>query len=216
MKDQALVTVISPCAFLLGMMITVYAVTSSSGGSAKLEVLGNGFEIKNNDVDFEKLFSDDKYKETAKEAALKIFGLYELNENESNEALISKIESLSHDGKFAKRLLEMRDQFKGPFNSPDQEVTLVFNDSIPKDKAEVCPDSDFYKKRLNIALSDFSKMAPIDNASVMALHGCPIQNGTKERIVVNTEVGKLLGIDHSTTPIDAVARVLPSFIIINK
>jgi hypothetical protein len=58
-------------------------------------------------------------------------------------------------------------------------------------------------------------MASIDNASVMALHGCPIQNGTKERIVVNTEVGKLLGIDHSTTPIDAVARVLPSFIIIN-
>ena len=216
MKEQALLTIISPCAFLLGMMITAYAVTANPGGSAKLSLLGNGFEIKNNDVDFEQLFSSEKYKKTAKAAAIKAFSLYELNENEANEALLEKIEQLSYDSKFAKRLVHMRDHFIGPFKAPDQEVLLVFDKNIPQNRAEVCPQSNFYSHPLNIASSDHRIMAFIEQANLAAMLGCPVQGGEKEIIKVNPEVGKDLRIDNASAPVDAIAKALPAYILIKS
>lgn len=215
MKEQTLITVITSFVVLFAMMIAVYAGTSNSGGSAKFQFLGSDFEFTNNEVNFDELFKNEKYKKIAKDAAMKEFGLYEFNENEANEALITKIESLRYDSKFAKRLIDMRDRFIGPFKAPDIEATLVFDEDIPKDKAVVCPQGNLYNKLIGTALiSDPKKMGPMLNASMMATFGCPVPDGEKETITVNPEVAKKFGIADLTAPVDAVAKALPSYIVI--
>lgn len=212
MKEKIWILVISAAAFLVGIGITAYVLTSGPGGQAKLELAGNKFEIQINEVDFEKLFNNPKHQETAKMSAKKILRLYEIDEE-----LIKELESISYDTAFSKSLRDMRDRFKGPFNAPDKKIVLSFSDSIDSNRAEVCPDSDFYNNRINIALADFTHMYPIENAGIARAFGCPPAANKPEEIVISKTVGqRLLGVKNLPPSIQAVAKGLPSYVIIPK
>ena len=138
MNEKIWVLVISVAAFVVGVGITAFVLTSGPGGQAKLELAGNKFEIQINEVDFEKLLNNPKYQEVAKISAKKIPKLHEMDEK-----LIKELESISYNTAFSRSLRDKRDRFKGPFNAPDKKVILSFSDSLDSDRAEVCPDSDF-------------------------------------------------------------------------
>ncbi|MEJ2552798.1 MAG: hypothetical protein P8079_02000 [Gammaproteobacteria bacterium] len=211
MKGKVLIGIITLAAFAIGVMTTTYALTSGPGGTAKLEIGGYRFEMAINDIDYAKLFQEKANDPAVKILAEKSFGLYELDHK-----LITRIADSDYDSDFSKELREVRDRMQGAFNAPDKEVKVQFDERIPLDKAEVCPGSDFYNNRINIASSDFSSMISIDDAGIAAIHGCPVGAGQKERIVVNVNVAKtLLGqADSSVTEMAAIARALPSYVVI--
>lgn len=215
MKTKVILVIVILCAFLLGVGISVYALTSGTGGKVSLVMGENKFELQINDVNFEQLFKDEQYKNQAKTEAIKEFELYELDDR-----LISHISEIKNDTSFSRSLRDMRDRFIGPFYSPDKEVLLVFNDNITINHAEVCPDSDFYKNRLNIASNDFRKMTIIENADIMKIHNCHPINKTpinKEEITVNSQIKRdLFGENASITSVNAIAKVLPSYIILER
>jgi hypothetical protein len=208
-KEKVLLVLLPLVAFVLGIGISTYAITSGPGGSAKLEVGGSKFELVVNQIDYQKLFSDKADDEAVKSAAAAAFHLYEMDDR-----LIQEISRLDYGQSFSRSLRQLRDRFVGPFNAPDKEVKVSFRSGMPKNLAEVCPSSDFYRNRINIATS--VSMVSIDDAGVAAIHGCSNGSGPIENIVVSEEVWKELSgnSQQSGIPINAVAKVLPSYVIV--
>jgi hypothetical protein len=212
MREKILILIISLVTFLVGVGITSYVLSSGPGGEASIKLAGNEFKIKITEVNFEKLFRDEKYKDEAKMFAKKVFDL-----NDLDGGLITKLASVSYDCPFSKQLRDMRDRFQGPFNAPDKKVILTFSDNIDTNRAEVCPDSDFYKNRINIALHDLSHMYPVDNADIARPFGCPSPANEPEKIVISKKLGtQLLRTEKLPKHLEAVAKVLPSYVISTK
>ncbi|MDH5388577.1 MAG: hypothetical protein OEY06_09015 [Gammaproteobacteria bacterium] len=211
MSAKIWITLISSVTFGLGVGVASYAVTSGPGGHAKLKIGEFEFEIQINEANIPALLESRASDESIKEEAKRIYGLYEVDSD-----LITKISSLNYKDTFSEGLRKIRNKFIGPFNAPDIQVKIKFSDSLKINHAQVCPDSDFYKNRINVALSDFSNMYPVDDAGVAIIHGCPTPSGMPELVIISTELGKkLLNKSSLPTSIDAVAKVLPSYVIVN-
>lgn len=197
-------------AFILGIAAASYAVTSGPGGRAKIKAGDFSFEIQINDVDLQALLKNRSDSSALKEEVKKTFKLYDIDGQ-----LITAIAQLDYRSPFSEDLRNLRDRFVGPFNAPDMDVDVRFSDTMDEDKAQVCPSSVFYQERINIALTDFSNMYPIDEANVAIVHGCPTPEGTPEPIIISTELGKkLLNQESLPESIRAVAKVLPSYVIV--
>lgn len=206
--------IISCITFIFGVAITTYTVTHGPGGTAKIHVGDAYFEIKVNDVNFKELFDNPKYIETAKAMAMRSFNLYEIGPK-----LIEAIRNTDYNDAFSRSLREMGEHMVGPFNAPDKKVVVIFSNNIDRDKAEVCPDSDFYKKGLNIALSDLSSMTYIHDAGLTMIHGCPPKEGEMERVVISEEQGRtLLNIKEDNLPsrIDAIVKPILSHRVVEN
>ena len=110
----------------------------------------------------------------------------------------------------------MRDHFTGPFDAPDRKVNVTFADDVDPKRARVCHNSEFHKKRINVALADFSNMIPIEQADPSI--NCKPRQGSMETIEISAEKGrKLLRVpEHQSLPdtIVAFAKELPSFTVI--
>ena len=209
MKGKIWLAVISGITFALGITLASYAVTSSSGGVAKVSAGGFSFEIQINEIDLEKIIKNKRDDAGVKEIAKETFGLYEIDSD-----LVKEISTLAYDIEFSGHLRELRDRFIGPFNAPDINVEVSFKNTISSKEAEVCPDSIFYRNRINIALSDFSNMDSIDQANIAIVHGCPTPHGKPVPIVISSDLGKkLLGTEQLPNTLTAVAKVLPSYVI---
>jgi len=202
---------VSSLTFILGVSVASYAVTSGPGGLAKVKIGELSFEIQINDADIPSLLQKNKENNSIKEEAKRVFGLYEFDSK-----LIKDISMLSYQDPISEDLRRLRDKFIGPFNAPDISVEVKFSDSLDIDKAKVCPDSVFYQQRVNVALSDFSNMYPVDEADVAIIYGCPTPIGMPEPITISTELGKkLLNQDVLPASIPAIAKVLPSYVIVH-
>ncbi len=203
---------ISCITFILGVTITTFSVTSGPGGTAKVKIGKSSFEIQVNDVNFKQLFNNSQYSDRAKAMAMQSFNMYEIGPR-----LITAIRNTSYSDEFARSLREILERMEGPFNAPDKEVILIFNDHLDRDKAEVCPNSDFYRKKLNVALSDYSRMTSIPDAGIALIHGCPPKEGERERVVISEEQGRsLLNIKGDSLPseIEAIVKPLPSYLVV--
>ena len=207
MKDKILIVAMSCATFILGIVAASYAVTSGPGGVARLSLGNFNFEIKINEVDLNGLLKRKSYDQERVKTA---YGLYEIDSE-----LINAIAKLDYDTRFSQELRGLRDRFIGPFNAPDVNVEIKFNESLEESNAQVCPDSIFYEKRVNIALSDLSNMYPVDKAGLPIIHGCPTPQGKPQPIVVSSALGKkLLKQDELPDSLLAVAKVLPNYVIV--
>ena len=207
MNNKISIVAISCITFMLGIAATSYAVTSGPGGIARLSLGSFNFEIKINEIDLDSLLEKKSY---GKERVKAAYGLYEIDFE-----LIDAIAKLNYDTWFSQQLRGLRDRFIGPFNAPDVNVEIKFSESLEESNAQVCPDSIFYEKRVNIALSDLSNMYPVDKAGLPIIHGCPTPQGKPQRIVVSSALGKkLLKQDELPDSLPAIAKVLPSYAIV--
>lgn len=210
MATKIWIALISSITFGLGIAIASYAITSGPGGQAKLKLGQFSFEIAINEADLPALLAEKSGDNAIKQEVKRIFDLYELDTD-----LATKISTLNYQQPFSENLRKMRDRFVGPFNAPDVSVEVKFSDTIKANHAKVCPDSVFYRERINIALSDFSNMYPVDDAGIAIIHGCPTPNGMPQPITISTELGKKLLQQEDLPPsITAVAKVLPSYVVV--
>ena len=212
MKEKIWIGLFMCLTFALGILVASYAVTRGPGGQAKL-VLGNfSYEITINEIDLPSLISNSKDNDAIRKTAMRSFSLYDIDGN-----LIQAISKLSYDNAFSHELRRLRDRFVGPFNAPEVNVEVKFDGGLNESKAQVCPDSVFYKERVNIALSDFSKMMPIEDAGIALSFGCPPPQDGPEPIIISDVIGKkLLNSNQLPESISAVAKVLPSYVIIQR
>ena len=78
MKNSLYLLAVSAVTFTLGVAIATYSITSGPGGTAKVNVGSFNLELHINDVDFDKLFADERYDDEAQLKAKDAFDLYEL------------------------------------------------------------------------------------------------------------------------------------------
>ncbi len=192
---------------------------ASAGQQGKFELKFGSFEFIHqfDNSNIKELLSEKKNDPPTKLMAKQVFSLHELD-----TSLMAEIESLPYYHPLSKQLRTLRDKELGPFDAPQVPVELSFSPDIEHLSADVCPDSDFRDKSMNILVSDKTQMQMInhvDSHNMLSMADCPVKDkiaaNEPERIIVSQKFAEsLLDTDALPLSVTAIAREVSGLIII--
>jgi len=182
--------------FVLGVIVTENSVTRGPGGRAILKFGKDfGFSIEVNEVNFVELFRQ-----------------------KANRLLIlEEIEKLPYDDVLSDWVRRLSVELRGPFDYPEQPVSVTFKDNYPVNTAEVCPSGPLYNKMIILVPDGEGGMVKIDNASKQRLIGCANASDTTkpQPVVISASKGReLLRRDQLPETVQAIARPFPPVIYV--
>ncbi len=203
--------------FLLTTILMVLLTTAGKQGHFHMTFPGGVIDYKINRIHLESLLTKRQHDPGTRVMVKQLFSLYDMDDE-----LMNAIENLPYNNRYAKLIRRLRDTELGPFDAPQVPVELSFSANLKPYSADVCPDSDFRDKGMNIVVADRTEMKMINHVTannLISMSDCPVKDklasNLPERVIVSQKFAESL-FDTSALPssVTATARAVSGQIII--